>query len=240
MKRIILLMTLCLVGACSETPSAPKARSSAPLFAKAASGVDSRAQWFFHRLMSDGLTATRLYGDGRRLDGTAVINSTDDSEYDGEAQCSVRATINWYKSSPPPSGDAFFGPTGGTTSLCQNTPRTVSVDTSGGVIAVAWTTTIQQVMNLAIGQSRIQDDMWTPAEGIPNCARLRYSIADLGSGVKVTRVSGNTSRVAGTWTVESQGTHVAGCYNFTKGSTLTHTGPDFYLPLSVTIVEVLR
>jgi hypothetical protein len=155
-------------------------------------------------------------------------------------QCGVRGTINWYNSSPPASGDAFFGPTGGTTALCQDDPRSISMDTGAGVIAAAWTTTIQQVMQLAIGQSRIQDHMWGPANGILNCARLRYSIADLGSGVKVTRVSGTTSRVAGTWIVESQGTHIAGCYNFTKGSTLTHTGPDFYLPLSVTIVEVLR
>jgi hypothetical protein len=241
MKSRIAAIALCALGACMDSPSAPHVAGSVPAFAKATSATDSRAQWFFNRMLWDGVTATKLYGDGRLLDGSPVVNDiADPSGYDGESRCAVQATINWYKSSPPASGDVFFAPQGGSSPLCQGIRRTLTVDSGAGVLAVAWPTTVHQIMQIATGQSRTQDEMWGPVDGIANCARLRYSVPDLGSGVTVTRVSGNTSRVAGTWTVESRGTHMAGCYNFTKGSALTHTGPDFYLPFSVTIVEVLR
>jgi hypothetical protein len=231
---------LLLCVACAADPVSPSPRfAEAPL--SRAAGTDSRAQWFFRRTLLDGVTPTRLYGDGRALDGSALADpATEASGYDGEAQCGVRATINWYSGTSSASGDAFFGPTGGTSALCQSVPRSITVETGTSILSTAWTTRIQQVMQLAVGAGRIQDNMWTPAEGIADCARLRYSVAELGSGVRVTRVSGSSSAVAGRWTVESQGTHLAGCYNFTKGTQLTHTGPDFYLPFSATIVEVLR
>ncbi len=211
-----------------------------PVFAKAVSGTDSRAQWFFNRVLADGITNARLYGDGRGLAGMPVANATTDaSGYDGESQCGVEANISWYKSSPPATGDAFFAPQYQGLPLCQNTPRRLTADIGAGPFAVAWTTTVREVMQLAIGESRAQDVGWGPVDGIANCGRLRYSAADLGSGVTVTRISGSTSRVAGTWRVESRGTHIAGCYSVGHNA-LTHTGPDFYLPFSVTIVEVLR
>ena len=242
MKSHTAVLALCALGACTDSPSAPRVDRSTPAFAKAVSGaIDSRTQWFFHRRLSDGTTATKLYGDGRWLDGTSVANPvTDSSGYDGEVQCSVRATINWYKSSPPPTGDAFFGPEGSSSPLCQNSARRLTADIGAVPLSVAWTTFVREIMQVAIGQSRTQDQGWGPVDAIANCGRLRYSLADLGSGVKVTRVSGNTSRIAGTWVVESQGTHTAGCYGDGKGNTLVHTGPDFYLPFRVTIVEVLR
>lgn len=238
--RALLVALLLPCVACVSDPLEPAPLAGDVSLARS-SGTDSRVQWFLQPTLLDGVTVTRMYGDGRALDGSQLADpAAEASGYDGEAQCGVRGSINWYSATQNASGDAFFGPTGGSSALCQNMPRSITVEIGTGVLMTAWTTTIHQLMQLAVGQGRSQDDMWTPAEGIANCARLRYSIADLGSGVRVTRVSGSTARVAGTWTVESRGSHLAGCYNFTKGTTLTHTGPDFYVPFSATLVEVLR
>ena len=243
MHRFLIPALAIVTAACGTDPSsAPRdvGSDAGPAFAKqATSGTDSRAQWYFSRTLSDGLTATRLYGDDRNLDGTTVATpGVSASGYDGEAQCAVRGTINWYHSSAAPSGDAFFGPAGGSTPLCQGTARAVTANLGSSIlVGLHSTLTVSQVMQLAAGESRVQTDGWVWNQ--TGCARLRYDSA-AGSGVVVTRASGNTSRSAGSWTVESYGTHIAACYNFTSGNKLTHTGPDYYLPFSATLVEILR
>jgi len=242
MNGRLCLVALCvLAAACGSDPmSSPQRSTSQGLFGKAPPrSVDSRIQLYLYRTLSDGATATKLYGDGRDLDGSALATpDVTPSAYDGEAQCATRGTIDWYAAPKTATGDAFFAPTGGTSPLCQGTARSITADLGAGSPAsLASTVTIQQVMDLAIGQARTQTAMWVWNQ--TGCARLKYDVTS-GSGVRVIRLSGDSNRNAGTWSVESQGNHVAGCYNFGKGNALVHTGPDYYLPFSAQIVEVLR
>jgi hypothetical protein len=244
MRTCLLLLIAAASIACADNAPLMPLPSDA-LLAKGGNGgggggTDSRAQWYFHRTLSDGVTATRLYGDGRALDGTSLADaSTEPSAYDGEAQCGARGTIAWYSDPSRASGNAFFAPQGGSTALCQGVARTLRVDI-GTVVEVKWTTTVPGIMQLAVGGSAVQDLMFGPNVVIPNCARLVYSAAVVSSGVRVTRLAGDEAGSPGEWTVESEGTHVAGCYNFTRGNQLSHTGPDYYLPFRARVVEVLR
>lgn len=188
------------------------------------------------------VTPTRLYGDGRHLDGTPIGDpALDPSAYDGEAQCGVRATIAWYSNPTRASGDAFFAPQGGSSSLCQGLPRTLTADPGAvSLVTMKWTTTVPALIQLAVGESRFVNIAFTPNVTIPNCAQLHLNDATTGSGVIATRTSGNTNGGPGTSTIESRGTHLAGCYNFTGGRRLTYTGPDYLLPFRVTVVEMPR
>lgn len=200
---------------------------------------DSRTDWYFARTLSDGITPTKLYGDGRNLDGTPVANtSTDSSGYAGQLWCGARGKIDWYSAPARATGNGFIAPGGGTTTYCQNLERKLTADTGGANgVSLRWTATIKQVMQLTTGGSRRQDMMFGPVAEFPNCAKVIFSDSTVGSGVKVTRLLGDSNHNPGEWMVESQGTHVAGCYNFVKGTKLGHTGPDYYLPFRLRIVE---
>jgi hypothetical protein len=200
---------------------------------------DSRSDWYFARTLSDGITLTKLYGDGRNLDGTPVANpAIDSSGYAGQQSCAARGRVEWYSAPTRATGNAFIAPGGGTTPYCQNLERKLTADTGAvSVASLRWTATIKQVMQLAVGDSRLQNMMFGPVVEIPKCARIIFSDSTVGSGVRVTRLLGDSNHNSGEWMVESQGTHLAGCYNFVKGTNLGHTGPDYYLPFRLRIVE---
>lgn len=228
---------LALIVACTaEEPTAPDSLPSEVAAAKppkpGSGGTDSRAIWEFHATLSDGATATRLVGDGLAANG---VDPADPSVYEG-GRCAVRATISWYASNPPSGGEAFFAPAGGTQDADCPDGRTLAAVFDDGVHVIKWTTTIQQLMQLALDESRLQDVMFGPTNTLP-CSRLIYS-AEAGSQVRVTRTAGNQTDTTGEWWLESAGNHEAGCYVFARGNKLTYSGTNYYLPFRVRMLEL--
>ena len=195
-------------------------------------GTDSQANWMFYPTLSDNTTPTRLHEDGL-------------GEYVG-GQCGVRATISWYQTSPPPTGDAFFGPAGGSAGSCGSTVRSLVAEihpdantpagTTDQVLNSYWAFYTTQIMQLGLNASRTQDLLLGPTNNLP-CARIRYDAA-VGSQVIVTRTAGNATGTAGVWTVESTGTHRAACLQFARGNKLVSTGASYYLPFRARISEI--
>ena len=161
-------------------------------------------------------------------------------------QCGVRATISWYQTSPSPTGDAFFGPAGGTAGACGSTVRSLVAEihpdgntpagTIDQVLNSAWAFYTTQIMQLGLNASRTQNLLMGPTNNLP-CARIRYDAAT-GSQVIVTRTAGNATGTAGVWTLESTGTHRAACLQFANGNKLVATGASYYLPFRARIVEI--
>ena len=238
---------LAVAAACNadHATSASTALDRAAVLAKGApgSGTDSRVRWYLARTLSDGITAAKLYGDGLNLDGTPVADpATDPSAYDGEAQCNVRGTVNWYGNPSKATGNLFLAPGGGATPLCFDRDRLIMVDTGAvDLVAVHWTTTVPQVMQLVAGGSIMEDFTYYPNNKIPNCARVIWRVST-GSGVVLKRLSGDTNRNPGEWTIETRGTHVGTCLTSSTahGKPQTVDGESYYLPFSLRAVEVLR
>ncbi len=222
-----------MLAACAELGTPPS--ESGLVAAKAAGGTDSRAIWHFYATLSDNATPTYFYGDGLAADG---ITPSEPSVFQA-GRCTVRATISWFDTSPPASGDAIFNPGDGSNNdpICSTARRnTVVIGTS--TLSVMWTIVVKQVMQLSLGQSRLQNMNWGPVTQIPSCNRLIYT-AEVGSQVRVTRTMGDASGTPGEWIVESAGNHLAGCYLVSSkgGGTATWTGVTHHLPFRARIVE---
>ncbi len=246
MRVRYLLPMLSLAAACNTdhaTATSTRIDRAAVLAKGGGGGTDSRVQWYLARTLSDGITAAKLYGDGLNLDGTPVADpTTDPSAYDGEAQCSARGTINWYSNPSRASGNMFLAPGGGATPLCFDLDRLIMVDTGAvDLVAVHWTTTIPEVMQLAAGESVTEDFEYYPNNIIPNCARVIWRVST-GSGVVLKRLSGDANRNPGEWTIETRGTHVGTCLTWSPPPGKSHLvdGEAYYLPFSLRAVEVLR
>jgi len=233
MRRPVVSLLALLLGACASADvSAPPAGWPVLAAAKPATGTDSRAVWYFYSTLSDNTTPTLLHGDGLAADG---VTPADPSAFQG-GRCGVRATINWYDSSPPPSGDATFNPSdGGADPGCSAARRQVVV-IAGVPRPVSWTGVAKQIMQLVVGESRLQNLNWGPTPLDLPCDRLIYT-TEVGSQVRVTRTLGDAGGVLGEWTLESAGNHLAGCYRV-KGGGITWTGTSYPLPFRVRIVEI--
>jgi hypothetical protein len=235
-RSFVRLLILPLLAGCTSAElNAPLSDVPGMSAAKAAGGTDSRATWSFYSTLSDNVTPTLLHGDGLAADG---ITPADPSVFEG-GRCRVRATINWYNTSPPPSGDAAFNPSDGTADPTCSTLRRQVVVIGGTSRQVSWTGVVKQIMQLSLGQSRLQNLNWGPATADLPCDRLIYT-AEVGSQVRVTRTLGDANGTSGEWIVESAGNHGAGCYLVSSkgGGSATWTGVSYYLPFRARIVEI--
>ena len=235
-RPLVWLLTLPLFGACASTESnTPLSDAPGMSAAKGAAGTDSRAIWFFYSTLGDNTTPTLLHGDGLAADG---VTPADPSGFEG-GRCRVRATINWYNASPPPSGDAAFNPSDGSADPTCSTPRRLVVVIGGTSRQVSWTGVAKQIMQLSLGQSRLQNLNWGPVTADLPCDRLIYT-AEVGSQVLVTRTLGDANGTPGEWTVQSAGNHRAGCYLVSSkgGGSATWTGVSYDLPFRARIVEI--
>jgi len=223
---------LLLATACSGDPLRPASFDAPEPAAARNAAENSRAIWTWYGTLSDNVTPTLLRGDGLAVDG---VTPADPPAYEG-GRCAVRATISWYGAPNRATGDAFFAPAGGTSDPLCPAGRTITVVIGGVTHQLQWTTTVSEVMQVAVNETRTQDLMFGPTPTLP-CARIIYSL-EVGSQVRVTRTAGDTQGTAGEWTIESDGNHEAGCYVFAKGNKLSWNGSIYYLPFRASFAEV--
>lgn len=228
-KHPAALSLLALVLACSSDrqtgPSAIATNVHGFAAAKAAASIDTdaRARFTVYATMSDGTTPTGIIGDGRLSDGSPALGAP--SEYQGSL-CGVTAKIFWYNTKLSQSGDATLDPDANAPTC--GAPRKLGFTIGGTAQLIGPFSNVNQVMQLAVSQSRLQA-MTFDATGLANCSRIIFS------QVNVTRRSGNTSGLKGTWTVES--TSAGGCYQYSKGA-YRYTGTSYALPFYFLITEI--
>ena len=203
--------------------------------------LDSHANWTFYSTLSDGVTATGIYGDGRGLDG-GPSSVAGESAYPGET-CGVRGKL-FNSVTASNSGDAVFSPAFNQDhTACGDRRLTVRFAdyANGAPITFNPFTNAQNIWYqnelLTIGGSFVENmGFGSGGATLPcgsNNTRLRY-LPDYGSGVRVTRLADQGA--ARVWEVESTGDHTAGCWATIKNkNTLVST---HYLPFRARIVEV--
>lgn len=229
-KHPAALSLLALVLACSSDrqtgPSAIATNVHGFSAAKAAASIDtdSRARFTVYATMSDGTTPAGIVGDGRLFDGSPAALGAP-SEYQGNL-CGVTAKIFWYNTKLSHSGDATLD--ADANSPTCGAPRKLGFMIGGTAQMIGPFTNVNQVMQLTVGQSRLQA-MTFDATGLANCDRIIFSL------VNVTRLSGDISGAKGTWTVESA--NAGGCYKFSKGA-YRSTSTSYALPFHFLITEI--
>ena len=232
--KLSLLAAMSLLVGCAGSVADSVAPTGNESQAKVSgSRTDSKAIWFWYSTMSDNSPAL-FYGDGLAADGATPAEP---SVYE-DSRCAVRATINWYGSANP-TGNAFFGPTSQVADVgCPNRRYQRAVIAGAPAVAVNWPGYVNNIMQIPLGGTITEDVMWGPTNNLP-CARIRY-VVTAGSGVIVKRTAGNSTGLAGEWTVESTGSHLAQCWVFVRANTLAwdaaHT--TYLLPFRARIVEV--
>lgn len=237
--RSSLLFATILAAGCDPNADAPLDPAAEPQLAKSSNvDTDSRAVWEIQDWLTitapDGSVsqiATRIRGDGRAADGST--STTESSIYQGD-RCGVHAKIFWKDPDYSQSGDAVFDPdmNYSTRNGCGAARAVMLHLENGTVVQSGPFTNARQVMQLAAGESRLQTMQWS-SHGLSNCERLIFSTADGNDAVRVTR----TADSPGVWTVESTGSHRAGCYKHSRGS-YVYTGTSYTLPFSLKITEV--
>jgi hypothetical protein len=193
---------------------------------------NSHANWTFYAMLSDGVTAARMFGDGRGLDGGPSTVSGE-SSYRGET-CGIRGYLFTFG-----SGDAVFDPAFDP----DGTPcggRVMRADLGSGVVSFTPFTNAFRVWSMAENSEKIERlglallDAATPCGRNSASVRLVFTVEN-GSGVRIRRLANEGG--AGVWTVESIGNHLAVCEKTVKGK-FVDSGLDVYLPFRVRIVEV--
>ena len=204
--------------------------------------LDSHANWTFYSTLSDGVTATGIYGDGRGLDG-GPSSVAGESTYPGET-CGVRGKL-FNSVTASNSGDAVFSPAFTTDpTACGDRSMTVRFPdyANGAPISFNPFTNAQNVWYQdelqTIGGSFVEDMGFSNGGasfpcGSNNGVRLGYRTS-YGSGVRVTRLPDQGA--ARVWEVESTGNHLAGCWATVKGKDGLRS--THYLPFHARIVEV--
>ena len=240
MRYLHLALLILPLAACTTETSEPT-DLTAPSFAKGGNAdLDSHANWTFYRTLSNA-TPTRLYGDGRGLDG-AASTMAGAAAYPGET-CGVRGKL-FNTTSFSNSGDAVFDPAfDPNNTACGNRRLTVSfADWAGGseISITAFTNALNVWHDAAlatVGGSKVQRMGFNVSGATMPCGSnspvLRY-LPEYGSGVQVTRLANQGAARA--WEVQSTGAHTAGCWETVKGKRVlvsTH-----YLPFHAMIVEV--
>jgi hypothetical protein len=203
MRRIIWsTIPVLLLSACADSTTGPVAASARPSFAK--SSPEPNAAFTVYLTMSDGITPTHVFGDGRLANGAPAPDS---SIYQG-GLCGVKALI--FVSA---SGDAVLDPAGASGPCGAR--RSLSFDFGSGVVSYAPFVNVHAVVQLQLGESRPDDIRFTNM-GAPGCDALRYSgPSDGTSSMRVTRTANPLD--PNVWTMESEPPHIAGCYAFSKG-----------------------
>ncbi|HEX9166730.1 MAG TPA: hypothetical protein VF862_12530 [Gemmatimonadales bacterium] len=195
--------------------------------------LDSRANWTFYGTMSDGATATRLYGDGRGLDGAASAVSGE-SAYPGET-CGVRGKL-FNSTTASNSGDAVFDPDFTPDGSACGRRLLRAEFTAGSPVTLTPFTNARQAWQMSPGETRVQQMGFGNGGPLP-CGSKNVSLKyepGFGSGVSLTRLPDQGA--ARVWRVESTGNHEAGCYKAT-GNTAVRVSAH-YLPFHAVIVEV--
>ena len=143
----------------------------------------------------------------------------------------MHGKIFWYDSFYSQRGDAVFY-LASESSFC-GTARQLDIQLDNfGLLSPMMN--FREIMQVGDGGSRSHQLNMSVAAG--GCSRLQYR-TDVGSAVKVTRLSGNSTGVPGTWRAESEGTHVVACDITVKGK-LQYSGTSYYLPMHMLIEEV--
>jgi hypothetical protein len=220
---------LAVVAGCASEPTAGSVSAShaVPLAARSNNAdTDSRAVWRLYTTLSDGVTPTKIYGDGLATHG-APSPDLNYSEYQGDV-CQVHAKIFWVDPDFSQSGDAVFDPNFNNT-RCGVT-RGVTVDLGTGAAVYEPFTNALRVEQLAVGESRVQNMPWDL--GAPGCDRLVFN-AESGDQVLLTRLQA----APGIWRVESRASHRAGCYNWVRGVP-RYSGTSHVLPFRIEIREL--
>ena len=226
---LLSLLTITAMSACSpdHVTSARAVDPDLPVStARAPRPSDSRARYTFYATMPDeAATPTGVRGDNRLANGESANGGA--SVYEGGI-CGVLSNIFWYDTGGSQSGDAIMATADGTP--C-GTARMLNYQGFG---LFAMRMNFREIMQLGEGGSR--SHQLNMAVAVGGCTRLQYR-ADVGSAVKVTRLSGNSTGVLGSWRAESEGTHEAACDVTVKGK-LQYSGVSYYLPMHVLIEEV--
>lgn len=239
MKRFALptafLLATALAVGCEDSRMPTAVHSEGATFGKTSSGstdTDPRARWEFYSTLTDvDATQSRLYGDGRDVNGGTTTGA---SVYQGD-MCGVHAKIFVGNG----GGDGVIDPDKNyKTGACTGGARYLNYNLGNGTVIQAGSfTNARGVYHLSTKGAFNEQDMWHSYTNIPNCESLRFEKA-LGSGVRATRLSENTA--AGQWRVETIGDHIGRCYNYVKGKYVHRDGvdPQFTMPYHAVVTEV--
>lgn len=222
MRRWIYVVTSTLMLGCgAEAPLLvePQALTAA----RFASDTDPRARWELHGVLSDGVTAAKITGDGRDIGGNTSGDGS--SQYQGRL-CGVHAKIFVVGGTSAGSGDAVLDPDA-ERSRCPGGARYVAVDVGAGEVQTGPLTNAMAIDQMSAGATKLQAMRW--GVGLGGCERLVFE------NVRVTRTDTAPPR---TWSVETTGDHAAACENRAKGGYVA-TGATHVVPFRATITEVL-
>jgi hypothetical protein len=223
------LALLSTITACANdrvTGVAATANDQDALFAAATSDPDSKARYTFYLVMPDDAHPTGIVGDNRLADGSSANAGA--SVYEG-GKCGVHGKIFWYDQSLSESGDAVLDPDKNRATC--GAARKLNIAPFG---AVGPSMNFAAIMQLTGTESR--DHQLNMTLYIKGCERLMYT-AEVGSAVRVTRLSGDATGTPGSWRAESVGNHRAGCYNSSKYG-YKYSGVWYYLTMNVLIEEL--
>ena len=226
-RTLFSLLAIGLTSACvaDGVTSAPASPDDLRVLAGKARAIP-QARLTFYPTMPDNNTPTAVVGDGRLANGGP--SSGNPSVYEGGV-CGVKADIQWDYQQASGWGDLVFDPDDG--ARCTGGARKLNI-TGFGLVGPSMN--FREIMQLAVDSSRVHQLNMSVAAG--GCARVQYR-DDVGSTVRVTRLSDDPSTGRRSWRAESGGSHLAACDVSTKGG-YQFTGTTYYLPMHVLIEDI--